>query len=66
MRISLAGSCANDFNKWCEVHDAGRKGDSRTGGDDAVIIANQDHDQAVMTPPERPHRPWLVPGVGTL
>ncbi len=65
MRISLADSCANGFNKWCDTHDAGRQGDgrARAGG---MIVADQAADQVVMTPPQRPHRPWLVPGAGTL
>ena len=62
MYISLADSCANGFNKWCEAHDVGRKDHGRTN----IIIADEDADPVVMTPPERPHRPWLVPGAGTL
>jgi hypothetical protein len=65
MRISLADSCANGFNKWCSVHDAGGKEDSRTRSDN-VIVADQAVDHVVTTPAERPHRPWLVPGAGTL
>jgi hypothetical protein len=57
MRISLADSCTNGFNKWCDAHDAGRKDDGRAGADDIVIIVDRDLDQAVMTPPELPHRP---------
>lgn len=65
MRISLADSSANGFNKWCDAHDAGRDKDSRTEVDND-IVADQSLDDPVMTPPERPHRPWLVPGAGTL
>ncbi len=65
MRISLADSWARGFNKWCEAHDAGRNGEGRAVAGD-VAISHQKNDLAVMTPPERPHRPWLVPGVGTL
>jgi hypothetical protein len=65
MRISLADSCASGFNKWCAAHDSGRKEDSRTNADN-VVIADQAVDHVVTTPPERPHRPWLVPGAGTL
>ena len=66
MRNSLADSCANGLNKRREAHQAGRNDDGRAGVDDATVIADQDLDRAVMTPPERPHRPWLVPGMGTL
>lgn len=63
MRISLADSWANGFNKWCRAHDAGGDKDSKP---DDVSVAGQAVDDAVMTLPERPHRPWLVPGAGTL
>jgi hypothetical protein len=65
MRISLTDSCANRFNKWCSADDAGRKEDSRTGAN-KVTVADQAVDHVAATPPERPHRPWLVPGAGTL
>jgi hypothetical protein len=63
MRISLAESNRNGFNKWCAAHDAGSGDDGRL---DAVDIVDQAIETAVMTPPEQPHRPWLVPGAGTL
>jgi hypothetical protein len=65
MRISLADSCASGFNKWCDAHDGGRDKDGRAGTND-IFVEDQTVDHAVMTPPERPHRPWLVPGAGTL
>ncbi len=65
MRISLADSSAIGFNKWCEAHDSGRKDKSEPDAGD-IATSDQDTDHALMTPPERPHRPWLVPGVGTL
>jgi hypothetical protein len=65
MRISLTDSCANGFNKWCAAHDSGREEDSRSSADN-VIVPDQTVDCTVTTPPERPHRPWLVPGAGRL
>jgi hypothetical protein len=65
MYISLADSRANGFNKWCEAHDSGSKVQLRGGADD-VIFAHKDADPVVMAPLELPHRPWLVPGAGTL
>ena len=56
LRISLADSCANGFNKWCSAHDAGRKEDSRTSADH-VIVGDQAVDHVVTTLSERPHRP---------
>jgi len=66
MHISLAASHANGFNKWCAAHDAGRKHDGRPVAADLAVMVDQDLDSAVTAPPERPHRPWLVPGAGTL
>jgi len=40
--------------------------DVRAGAGDGVVAADPDPDDTVIAPPERPHRPWLVPGVGTL
>jgi hypothetical protein len=65
MRISLADSCANGFNKWCDEQDTRPDEDSRTSAGH-IVIEDKDADHVVMTPPERPHRPWLVPGAGTL
>ena len=65
MYISLADSRANGFNKWCEAHDSGRKVQIRGDADD-IILARTDADPTVIAPPELPHRPWLVPGAGTL
>jgi hypothetical protein len=65
MRISLADSYARGFNKWCAAHDPGCDNDGRTPAD-TVILASAIVYEAVISPPDRPHRPWLVPGAGTL
>jgi hypothetical protein len=65
MYISLADSRASGFNKWCEVHDSGRKVQICGAAED-IILAHEDADPVVMAPPELQHRPWLVPGAGTL
>jgi hypothetical protein len=31
-----------------------------------IAIAVPALEEAIMAPPEQPHRPWLVPGWGTL
>jgi hypothetical protein len=59
MRISLADSRADGFRKWSDAHPA------ISTADNASIAADQDLDLPILTPPERPHIPWLVPGVGT-
>jgi hypothetical protein len=65
MYISLEDSRAKGFMKWADAHPE-RLGEASTvAGEDAVISA-PDLAEAVMTPAEQPHRPWLVPGSGTL
>ena len=60
MDISLKGSRAYGHKKRSDVHLP------EVGAGDGVVAANRDLDDAVITSTERPHRPWLVPGVGTL
>jgi hypothetical protein len=40
--------------------------DVRAGEGDEMLATEPDIDNGVMTSPERPHRPWLVPGAGRL
>jgi hypothetical protein len=39
---------------------------ARAVAGEAAVIPVPDLDQGTMTPEEQPHRPWLVPGAGTL
>jgi hypothetical protein len=57
MRISLSQSRASGFRKWSDAHPA--KPDPLSGN-------GQDLDYPMIMPVERPHLPWLVPGVGRL
>ena len=66
MYISLEDSRANGFRKWADAHQPERLGDARTGAGEGGVIAASDLAQGVTTPAEQPHRPWLVPGAGTL
>ena len=52
------------FRKWSEAHDP--KSAVRAVAGKAVVISAPDLAQGMMTPVEQPHRPWLVPGAGTL
>src|ERR1700738_5424856 len=52
------------FRKWSEAHDP--KIAVRAVAGEAAVISAPDLDQGLMTPAEQPHRPWLVPGAGTL
>jgi hypothetical protein len=71
MHISFKISCTYGNKKWPDVHQPevekrtiGK--DVRVNAGDGVVAAGPDLADAVITPAERPHRPWLVSGVGTL
>jgi hypothetical protein len=66
MYISLKDSCANGFRKWADAHQLEIKNDLRASGGKRLVAASPDQDSPAMTSLERPHRPWLVPGAGTL
>jgi len=66
MYISLADSRAKGFMKWADAHQPERLGDARTGAGEGGVTAPPDLAQLLTTPAEQPHRPWLVPGAGTL
>jgi hypothetical protein len=57
-------SGANDFTKWPDSRRQEIHKDTDAG--DKVVGANPDLDGRMITPAERPHRPWLVPGMGRL
>ena len=68
MYISLKDSCAKGFKKWADAHqpEIEIKNDLGASGRNGLAAAGPDHDNLAMTSLERPHRPWLVPGAGTL
>ena len=66
MYISLADSRAKGFKKWADVHQPEKLGGARAGAGESGVIAAPDLAQEGTTPAEQPHRPWLVPGAGTL
>jgi hypothetical protein len=65
MYISLEDSRTKGFMKWYDAHPE-RLGEARTVAGEVAVIAASDLAKAVMTPTEQRHRPWLVPGAGTL
>jgi hypothetical protein len=65
MYISLKDSCANGFRKWADAHQPEIKNDLRASGGQ-LVSGSPDQDSPVMTSVEQPHRPWLMPGAGTL
>ena len=64
MGISM-NSGTSGFRKWSEAHDP-KIAAARALAGEAAVISASDLDQGMMTPAEQPHRPWLVPGSGTL
>jgi hypothetical protein len=66
MYISLKDSCAKGFKKWADAHQPEIKNDLGASGRNGLAAASPDHDSLAMTSLGQPHRPWLVPGAGTL
>jgi hypothetical protein len=66
MYISLKDSYAKGFRKWADAHQPEIRNDLRASGENRKAAASPDQDNLVVTLPEQPHRPWLVPGAGTL
>jgi hypothetical protein len=64
MGISM-NSRTSGFRKWSEAHDPKIAGAHAAAGEAAVISAPE-LDQGATTPEGQPHRPWLIPGAGTL
>jgi hypothetical protein len=59
MRIPLADSRASGFKKWSDAHPA------ISTADNPITAGDADLDLPRVTPAERPHFPWLVPGAAT-
>jgi hypothetical protein len=64
MGISM-NTRTSGFRKWSEAHDP-KIAAARAAAGEAAVIAAPEVDQAVTTPKEQPHQPWLVPGINTL
>ena len=65
MYISPEDSCSKGFRKWSDIFRPEITKNVRAGEADGNVTADSDLDR-VMTSPELPHRPWLVPGTGRL
>ncbi len=59
-------SSTSGFRKWSEAQRLKGLGGARGGAGDGGVIEAASVDHEVMTPDEKPHRPWLVPGAGKL
>jgi hypothetical protein len=66
MYISLKDSCTKGFRKWSDAYQPEINEDVRADEANREVDANPDLDDRVMSSADLPHRPWLVPGAGTL
>ena len=64
--VLLMNSSTSGFRKWSEAQELKRRGEARAEAGEVVIIPAPGVNQAVMSPGEQPHRPWLVPGAGKI
>jgi hypothetical protein len=65
MTISINNSTSG-FRKWAEAQELKKRGEVCAEAGGVTVIPGPDADPGVMSPAEQPHRPWLVPGMGTL
>lgn len=66
MFISSTDGRTKRFRKWSGACAPEIDKDVRVDEGDGEVVADFDLDNRVMTSPERPHQPWLVPGTGRL
>jgi hypothetical protein len=66
MQISPAVSLAASFKKWFVAHPPSIDDDDSFGKATPIALIDSGLDERAIAPPEQPHRPWLVPGFGTL
>lgn len=66
MQSSPAAKLATDFKKWFIAHPPSTNDDDNLVRATPIALTAPHLDDQVIAPPEQPHRPWLVPGVGTL
>jgi hypothetical protein len=66
MTTSQVTNLANGFRKWSAAHPPAGNDDDHPGGATPIALAAPELDDPLIAPPEQPHRPWLVPGTGTL
>ena len=64
--FSVVDGCNKGLAKWSWVCPPEIDKDVRADEGAREVAADPDLDNGVLTSPERPHRPWLVPGAGRL
>jgi hypothetical protein len=65
MFISLERSSAVGFRKWSDSQKPDSNDDDDPNRGNTAVIAALARPSPVLNNAEDPHRPWLVPGVGT-
>jgi hypothetical protein len=65
MAVSINGRTSG-FRKWSETQELKRTGEARAEAGEVTVNPAPEVDRGVMPATEQLHRPWLVPGVGTL
>jgi hypothetical protein len=66
LTIFLNSSGASGFRKWSITRPSSSNDDDQPGGATPIAIAVPALDEPLVAPLEQRHRPWLVPGRGTL
>jgi hypothetical protein len=66
MTASQVTNLATGFMKWSITHPPATNDDDHPGGATPIALTAPELDEPLMAPAEQPHRPWLVPGMGTL
>jgi hypothetical protein len=66
MENSQATNLAGGFRNWSLSHPPASSHDDHPVGATPSDLSNPELDEPIMAPPEHLHRPWLVPGFGTL
>ena len=66
MTMSQVSSLATGFRKWSVAHPPASNDDDHPGGATPIALSAPEFDDQVNAPPEQPHRPWLVPGMGAI
>jgi hypothetical protein len=64
MENSQATNLAGGFMNWSFSHPPASSHDDHP--ETPSDLGNPEQDEPMMAPPEHLHRPWLVPGFGTL
>ena len=66
MKKSQTANFSDGFRQWSVIRPSAANDDDYPGGATPIALTDPAPDDPIIVPPEQPHRPWLVPGMGTL